>query len=157
MRFAEHATRAPDGPGQALTPLDRVIGLPDLVGHSGFLARDSANLFWMRANEIGTLVINSARRDVRLGLGVFMITADYPLERLAIKVNGTPVEFVVRPLGAQWRIIETAPMKLRRGRNEITLEAPVFLRIRDAIPGSQDPRSMAVALTEVRLMTGDGD
>ena len=44
-------------------------------------------------------------------------------------------------------------MALRRGRNEIVLAPPVFLRIRDVIPGSQDPRSMAVALTEVRLIT----
>ena len=32
-----------------------------------------------------------------------------------------------------------------------SLRAPVFLRVRDVIPGSQDPRSMAIALTEVRL------
>ena len=153
MRFAEWATRAPDGPGQALTPLDRVLSLPELAGHGGFHPRDSAKLFWLRANEIGTLAIITERPETRLGLGVFMIAADYPLDRLVIAMNGTPVEFTVRALGEQWRIVETATMKLRRGRNEITLQAPVFLRIRDVIPGSQDPRSMAFALTEVRLIT----
>ena len=153
MRFADWATRVPDGPGQALTPLDRVLSLPLLAGYSGFLPADSAKLFWIRTNEVGTLVVNAARPAARLGLGVFMITADYPLDRLVITVNGTPVAFTVLPLGAQWRIVETATMKLRRGRNEITLEAPVFLRIRDVIPGSLDPRSMAIALTEVRLIT----
>lgn len=153
MRFADWATRAPDGPGQALTPLDRVLSLPELAGHSGFLPADSAKLFWLRANETGTLVVNIERTEMRLGLGVFMITADYPLDRMVITVNGAPVEFAMRALGEQWRIVETATMPMRRGRNEIMLALPVFLRIRDAIPGSQDPRSMAIALTEIRLIT----
>ena len=157
MRFAALATRAPDGPGQALTPLDRVLSLPELAGHTGFLARDSANLFWVCANDVGTLVVNTALPEVRLRVGVFMVSADYPLDRMQIRVNGAPVDFVVQPLGEQWRIVETAPMQLRRGRNAIVLEPPVFLRISDVIAGSQDPRSMAFALTEVRLMTGDVD
>ena len=157
MRFAEHVTRAPDGPGQPLTPLDRVLSLPELAGHAGFHGRDSAKLFWIRDGEMGTLAVTAAVPAARLRLGVFMISADYPLERMELSVNGTPMEFTVLPLGEQWRIVETAPMPLRRGRNEIGLAPPVFLRIRDIIAGSQDPRRMAFALTDVTLITKDDE
>ncbi len=153
MRFADAVTQPPDGPGQTLTPLDRMLTLAELAAHDGFHARDPAHLYWVRDGARGGLAVNTAVPEAKLHLGVFMISADYPLERLELLVNGEAVTFDVLPLGAQWRILRSAPMKLRRGRNEIALVPPMFLRIRDVVKGSQDPRSMAIALSEVKLMT----
>lgn len=153
MRFAEAAT-APGAAGEALTPTDRVLIPDELPEIGGFHPRDSANLFWIRDDAgAGTLVATAAVPQARLGLGVYMILDDYPLERMALQVNGETVAFTVRPLGERWRIVQSAPMALRRGRNEITLRPPVFHRIRDVVPNTQDGRRMAIALSEVKLMT----
>lgn len=153
MRFAAAATAAPDGPGQALTPTDVVLGLHDLPAHDGFLPRDSANLYWVRDGAPGRFTVIAARPAARLRLGIFMITDDYPLARMTLRVNGEKVGFALTPLGERWRILWGEDMKLRRGRNEIVLEVPEFLRISDVVPGAKDSRKMAIALTEVALMT----
>lgn len=154
MRFAEAAT-APGAAGEALTPTDRVLIPDELPEIRGFHPRDSANLFWVRDDGEGmaTLVATAAVPQARLGLGVYMILDDYPLERLALRVNGAEVGFTVKPLGERWRIVRSEPLALRRGRNVITLQPPVFHRIRDVIPNTQDGRRMAIALSEVKLMT----
>lgn len=155
MRFAAAAT-APGAAGEALTPTDRVLIPDELPEIDGFHPRDSANLFWVREGMPGTLVVNTAIPEARLGLGVYMIMDPYPLERMALRVNGEAVAFSVRPLGERWRIVLSEPMPLERGRNEITLEPPEFHRIRDVVPNTQDSRRMAIALTEVKLMTQEG-
>ena len=154
MRFAEAAT-APGGAGEALTPTDRVLIPDELPEIGGFHPRDSANLFWVRSEGEGmaTLVVTAAMPQARLGLGVYMILDDYPLERLALRVNGAEVAFTVKQLGERWRIVRSEPLALRRGRNVITLQPPVFHRISDVIPNTQDGRRMAIALSEVKLMT----
>lgn len=153
IRFADAATAAPDGPGQPLTPADTVLALHDLPAHDGFLPRDSANLYWVRADAAGRFSVVAALPGARLKLGVFMITDDYPLARMKLLVNGAPVGFAVLPLGERWRIVQSEAMPLARGRNEITLEMPEFLRISDVVPGAKDSRRMAIALTEVMLVT----
>lgn len=152
MRFAEAVT-GPGGAGEALTPTDRVLIPDELAGLDGFHARDSANLFWVRDSQAGTLVVTAAVPQARLRLGIYMITDPYPLERMTLTVNGTAVEFTLRPLGVRWRILESAPFALRRGRNELALAPPEFHRICDVISGTQDSRRMAIALTEVVLVT----
>jgi len=158
MRFAEAAT-APGAPGEAVTPTDEVL-IPDaLPALEGFHPRDSANLFWIRdgdaatGNGAGTLVVTAAVPQARLGLGIYMIMDPYPLERMALRVNGAAVAFSLRALGERWRILLSEPMALQRGRNEITLEPPEFHRIRDVVPNTQDARRMSIALTEVKLIT----
>lgn len=152
MRFAAAAT-APGAAGETLTPTDRVLIPDELPEIDGFHPRDSANLFWVREGMPGTLVVNTAIPEARLGLGVYMIMDPYPLERMALRVNGEAVAFTVRPLGERWRIVLSEPMPLERGRNTITLEPPEFHRIRDVVPNTQDSRRMAIALTEVKLVT----
>jgi hypothetical protein len=153
MRFAAAATAAPDGPGQALTPTDVTLGLHDLPAHDGFLGRDSANLYWVRDGALGRFSVVAARPAARLKLGIFMITEEYPLARMKLLVNGEPVEFALKHLGERWRILLSEAMPLRRGRNDIVLEVPEFLRISDVVPGAKDSRKMAIALTEICLVT----
>jgi hypothetical protein len=82
-----------------------------------------------------------------------MITEEYPLARMQLLVNGEPVEFALKHLGERWRILLSEAMPLRRGRNDIVLEVPEFLRISDVVPGAKDSRKMAIALTEICLVT----
>lgn len=154
MRFAAAMT-APGAAGAAPTPTDRVLEADELPAQDGFHPRDGANLFWIRDGEVGRLAITAAQPQARLGFGVYMIMDSYALEEMRISVNGTPVEFAVRPLGERWRIVETAPVALRRGHNEIALEPPEFHRIRDVVPGAQDSRRLAIALSELKVITKD--
>jgi len=157
MRFAHDASQPADAPEIAPTPLNQNIRLADLPGHHGFHSPDSAQLSWVKQGDPASIAINTDAPIARLRLVTYLAVPSYPLARMRLAVNGVAVAFDMKRLADNWCTVETVPVALRPGANRISLTMPSFIPVKLINPRALDPRNIAIAVTEVAVLTAPAE
>ncbi len=152
VKVALAVTAPPGRPELPLTPLGRRVPLAELVSTAGFYAADKANLTWVKEGPPAQMVVNVAVERLRLRFDVYLFSKDYPLAETRICVNGAAVAWRSQINDNCWGMLETEPLAMQPGCNEITVALPCFLAPAEASPSSVDTRRLAVAFTAVTLL-----
>lgn len=149
-----HAFGPPAAPraGMVITPpLNTALPLEKLPGRQGFF-RSDGGLCWIRPGVDGRLHFNAPAPAARIALTVHAIGEGYPVDRVALELNGIRLATRLRNPGAKWIIIE-ADARFQPGLNTLVVRPPFTLPVRYVRPGAQDPRSLSIAMTVIRFAT----
>jgi hypothetical protein len=124
------------------------VGTPvaEVPGRMGFHNTEDG-LAWIRE---GGCEINcfSEGLTCTIGLGIYALTGGYPVERVKISVNGSPVQPHIDSI-EQHDFVFSFKHTLIPGLNRINISPPVFFLASQLHPGSGDHRKLSVAVKNV--------
>lgn len=130
-------------------PLDKTLPLDQVPGRQGFF-RYTSGIGWIRPGVDGRLHFNAPAPGARIALTVHAIGEDYPVERVVLQLNGQRLATRISAPRAKWVTIE-ADAGFQPGLNTLVVRPPFTLPVRYLRPGSQDNRSLSIAVTAIRF------
>jgi hypothetical protein len=83
---------------------------------------------------------------------IYSFTADYPVDRIMLAVNRSRVQHTMVQTHPHWFDLEASPPSLRHEVNELAIDPPVFLSVRQVTPDTPDQRYLAVALANIAFL-----
>jgi len=86
----------------------------------------------------------------RIRMRLYALTADYPIERIVVSVNGEPATLQAGWSEPHWLELMASASGLRGEANVVAIDPPVFLSARRS--GLPDEGHLAVALADIALL-----
>ena len=119
----------------------------EVPGRMGFHDTEEG-LAWIREGGCGEINCFSEGLTCTIGLGIYTITGGYPLDRIKITVNGSPVQPQIESIDRHDFAL-SFKHELVPGLNRINIWPPVFILVSELHPGSGDHRKLSFAVKNV--------
>jgi Sulfotransferase family len=132
-------------------PMAKSVSVANIPGRRGFHEFEEIEIAWLRADEIADIHFVGKADLLHVRLLLLCVVADYPTERITIRVNDQPVTTQFSFVNEKWGWLETEHFETRDGLNQLAIEAPVFLPASVLDPLTGDKRRLGVALANVVL------
>jgi len=152
LRLGVPAGRA----AERLTKLRPGVAVPvqDLPGRQGFHAFEPAQGFaWISGAVPARIAFAADPGTASLHLTLFAVAETYPVDEIAVTINGTPVPHAWVQGDGAWGELQTAPVPVA-ALNTLALSVPYTLPARFLAPASPDRRQLSVALAALALLPG---
>ncbi len=121
---------------------------PDIAGRQGF--HDCfEGLSWIVAHETARLHFLPPAPACRIILVLYCLSPDYPVERIALRVNGAAIGFTAVRGVDHWVELRSETLTFGDGVNALTIMPPCVLPVRDYLPQNDDDRQLSVALASI--------
>lgn len=154
-RVAALPKALPDRPWNPLTvfipPLGVEQSIANVPGRRGFHEFEGIKVAWLRADEVADIHFAGKADLLHFRLLLFCVVADYPTDRIILRVNGQPVKTHFSSVEAKWGWLETDHFETRDGLNHLAIEAPVFFPALTLDASTSDKRRLGVALANLIL------
>jgi len=132
-------------------PSGETVPVAEIPGRQGFHELDASGFCWLRGETPARIHLRAPATRARIGLVCYALTADYPIERISLRVDGQAVATSVRWTEPFWFTIETEAAAMPRAVTTIAIDPPCFLSVRDVTRETQDLRYLAIAVQSLRL------
>jgi len=151
VNAAEGGTQAA---GQALFApvLNQTTEAADIAGRQGFDMVEDTGVAWLRPERPARLYFRAPAGAAAIELRLYCLTADYPIEKIGVAVNGKRVPHKADWTGPHWFNLEAGPLGLRDEVNELAIDPPMFLSVRQFTPDTPDQRYLSVALASITFL-----
>ncbi len=137
------------GPAVLSPVLNRTIRVADIPGRQGFGTVEQAQVSWLRADRPARIYFRAPAGVTRIALKFYCISGDYPIEKIIITVNGERVAQSTQWGQPRWFTLEAKPLRLTAEVNELAIDPPMFLSVRQQTPDTPDQRYRSVALANI--------
>lgn len=127
-------------------------GIAEIAGRQGFHEAEPIGFAWLRADGPAHIHFAAPASTARIQLQFYCITEDYPIDRILVQVNGRQVPHHAEWAEPRWCRLRIGPIALRPEPNELAIEPPTFLSVRQYRNDSPDHRYLSVALATVTLL-----
>ena len=133
--------------------LNQTVMVSDIPGRQGFDAFERMGAAWLRADRPAQIYFRAPERLAHIRLRLYSLTTDYPIERILATVNGRQAPPQVGRTGPNWfNLLVSPPGNLNDEVNELAIDPPVFLSVRQFTPDTPDQRYLSVALASVTFV-----
>lgn len=129
--------------------LNRVIPWSEISATQGFHPAEGLSFAWIRAGGDGRIHFALNPGPVRLQLRCYAISPAYPVQEVAVRINGVQVPTRCEWDEPGWCNLTTEPLMVERSANTLAIEPPYFVPVRFLDPQSPDQRDLALALAAV--------
>src|SRR5262249_37516477 len=123
-----------------------------IPGRQGFHETEpEAGFAWLRADGPAHVVFEAPATNARIRLEFYCVTADYPIDRILLRLNGSHVPHQAQWREPNWCLLETPPPS-QPGVNDLALAPPAFLSLRARQADTPDHRYLSVALAKMTFI-----
>jgi len=143
-RAAGHALFAP--------VLNQPVKVADIPGRQGFDPVERSGAAWLRADRPARIYFRAPAGLAHVRLRLYSLTADYPFARIVVAVNGRQAPQRVNLTEPHWFNLLVSPTNLNGEVNELTIDPPMFLSVRQFTPDTPDQRYLSVALANIAFL-----
>ena len=141
------AARA-DGAIFTATPGEEVA-ICDIPGLQGFHEVEAGGYAWLDSAHPSRIHFALVAPSVRIRLYAYAIDESYPVEEIAVEMNGARLAAHVHHAEGAWFTLETEPVALPRRFNVLSIRPPYFVPARHINPDAGDTRNLSVALAKI--------
>ncbi len=127
-------------------------GVADIAGRRGFHGTEGSGFAWLRADTPARIDFTAPGYVARIQLRFYCVTRDYPIDRIEAQLNGCRMPQQARWLSPGWCVLELTPPDLLSGINELAINPPMFLSVRQFQPNTLDARYLSVALSSLTFV-----
>jgi hypothetical protein len=132
--------------------LDQTTAAAAIPGRQGFHKNENAGFAWLRPDRPARIYFRAPAGCARLRLRLYCITEDYPIGRIMVTLNGSRLPQTVQWTQPKWFNLEASVSGFRDEVNELAIDPPVFLSVRQFTPDTLDQRYLAVALANITFL-----
>jgi hypothetical protein len=140
--------------GQAIfsPALNQTTDAADIPGRQGFDVVEDIGVCWLRADRPARIHFRAPPHLTRIRMKLYALTADYPIGKILVTLNGTPAPHQVAWGKPHWLNMLVSAAGLPNEVNELAIDPPVFLSVRQLAPDTPDQRYLAVALANIEFL-----
>jgi hypothetical protein len=135
--------------------LNEECNVADMPGRQGFHDFETEGFAWVMSDARPRLHFYAPEglggRRVRIALRFYLITAEYPAERIQLRLNGQRLPYTACERDERWCTLEAEPIALGAGVQQLTIDPPYSVPVRFLEPGTRDLRNLSIALATVTL------
>ena len=132
--------------------LNQTINVGDIPGRLGFDAVEKMGAAWLRADRPARIYFRAPAGTVRVRMRFYSLTADYPIDKIIVAVNGNQLSHTVVWTEPHWLNLMASAGELQGEVNELSIDPPVFLSVRQVSLDTPDRRYLAIALANIRFL-----
>jgi hypothetical protein len=128
--------------------MENPVASSQIAGRQGFL--DFTEAFsWIVPGMAARLHFIAPVTSCRIGIVLYSLSPDYPVELTRLQLNGAPFRFRIVRRNGNWFQLYIERLTLRNGLNVLTIEPPFAVPVQRFQPASEDERFLSVALATV--------
>ena len=131
--------------------LGQEVGIGNIPGLQGFHEVEPGGFAWLDSERPAQIHFDLDAPAARIRLHCHAISKDYPLDEIAIEVNGARVATRAYRADNAWFTLATDTVALRRPFNVLCIRPPYFVPVRHNFPDTHDRRSLSIALATVAI------
>ena len=132
--------------------LGRGTEIGNIPGRQGFHENEPHGFAWLKSDRPARIHFHAPAANIRLRLSLYCVVAHYPVDRIAIRVNGQLVAHSGEMAADRWCVRETAPVRLKPGMNELSIDPSHFLSLRALDANTRDERYLSVAIQTLTML-----
>jgi hypothetical protein len=132
--------------------LNQTINVGDIPGRLGFDAVEDIGAAWLRADRPARIYFRAPAGTVRVRMRFYSLTADYPIDKIIVALNGNQLSHTVVWTEPHWLNLMASAGELQGEVNELSIDPPVFLSVRQVSLDTPDQRYLAIALGNIRFL-----
>jgi hypothetical protein len=125
------------------------VAIGNIPGLQGFHEVEHDGFAWLDSEQPARIHFDLAAPAARIRLYGYAIHKGYPVDEIAIEVNGTPVATHVSRVETPWFTLETDLVVLHHPFNILSIRPPYFVPVRYVNPDARDLRSLSIALAKI--------
>ncbi len=129
--------------------LNHVAGVGDIPGRRGFHGVEENTIAWLRADGPASIHFRWPGEARRIALRCYCPDGAYPIEQIALDLNGTRIGQRAKWDQDGWFQLETDPLDTTWEQNFLTIAPPCYYPARQTTPGTGDDRLLSIALGSV--------
>ena len=127
--------------------LNDAAPIGDIPGRRGFHEVEDNTIAWLRADGPAHIHFRWPGAARRIALRCYCADAAYPIEQIALDLNGTRIAHRARWDQDRWFQLETEPVAAAWAQNFLSIAPPFFYPAQQTTPG--DDRLLSIALGSV--------
>jgi hypothetical protein len=124
-------------------PLDRV------EGRQGFYEYEPSGFAWLGPAGRGAIHFVAPAARCRASIKLYAITKDYPVGRLAVRIDGKDVSFELKKPEPHWSEITTSDFASSGTIMKLEIVSPYTIPVEYINPSSRDRRRLSVAVSSI--------
>lgn len=140
-------------PGAVFAPkLNQAVVVGDIPGRQGFHDFEKVGFSWMMAEVPARIHFTAPQGARRVRLRLYSIGATYPMQDVALLVDGQRMAHRLTEQKERWYVVELDLPPGLRPISRLAIEPPYFVPTRFLSPDGRDDRSLALALADVTFL-----